>query len=80
MLCVAHLEAESDSKTRAAVLQHLYAQCSKVSCNRNVRLVRCWHGMKANNLLNVLEGGFAAIATLDEGLLSFVYVCEWVCI
>lgn len=73
MLCVAnvcasaHLELESESKMRAAVLDHLYSLSAKVKCNRGVKLLQVWHGMKATVLNNVLESGFAAIAMLDDG-------------
>lgn len=73
----AHLEDESDSKTRAAVLEHLYSLCAKVKCNRKVKLLRCWHGMKATVLSNVLENGFAALSVLDAGVLCLC--CLIVC-
>lgn len=66
-LVAAHLEMESESSTRAAVLAHLNSLCAKVKCNRNARLVRAWHGSKASVVDNVLENGFAAIAMLDDG-------------
>lgn len=68
MLFAARLEIESDSKTRTAVLAHLHTLCDKVKTNRRVRMLRCWHGLRGHLLLPVLEGGFAATSTLDEGL------------
>lgn len=61
------LEQESHPEQRAAVLAHLDSLAAQVQHNRKLRIVRVWHGTNANVLQHILEDGFAAIATLDDG-------------
>jgi len=61
------LNEESNFSERCRVLARLDALCEQVSHNRNVRIVRMWHGCRRNALSSLLSHGFATLGTLDDG-------------
>jgi len=61
------LDEEVSPEERKAVIARLEEKAKLTVHNRSVKILRVWHGTNGKVLPSILEDGFAAIATLDEG-------------
>lgn len=62
-----HLDSESNPIERRKVLDRLQTLIGQVQHNRDVSVVRVWHGCKREIAPELISNGFAALGQLDHG-------------
>ncbi|CAF0794228.1 unnamed protein product [Adineta steineri] len=61
------VDKETNAKERQKVLKRLDGLYKQVTNNRNVNIVRVWHGCNKQLLPQLLGEGFASLGQLDDG-------------
>jgi len=61
------LQKESNSAERMKYLKEIEKISKQVNHNRDVKIIKCWHGTTIQKANKILDFGFANLATLDEG-------------